>query len=84
MFRHTFCIFFFAIVTVEVFAQKKTDRTVIMPAQVEGVIQEAPQQYTHVDKRRKCRLTLDLYRPAKINIPCPAIVMFYGGGWRVI
>ncbi|MDP6795063.1 MAG: alpha/beta hydrolase [Verrucomicrobiota bacterium] len=52
-----------------------------MPNRHEGVIKEPHLQYTHVDERRKRRLTLDLYRPSKGEAAHPAIVMFYGGGW---
>ncbi|MDP7050160.1 MAG: alpha/beta hydrolase [Verrucomicrobiota bacterium] len=52
-----------------------------MPNRHERVIKEPHLQYTHVDERRKRRLTLDLYRPSKGEAAHPAIVMFYGGGW---
>ena len=57
------------------------DLTRVMPNRHEGVIKEPHLQYTYVDKRRKRRLTLDLYRPTKCETACPAIVMFFGGGW---
>ena len=79
------CVLFVVIVFVEAVAQKKTpeepNRTRVMPTRHVGVIQEPHQQYTHVDARRKRRLTLDLYRPAKVDGSFPAIVMFHGGGW---
>ena len=59
----------------------KPDHTRVSPNRHEGVIREPHIQYTHVDERRKRRLTLDLYRPAKTEGVRPAIVMFYGGGW---
>ena len=62
-------------------AATKPDHTRVSPNRHEGVIREPHIQYTHVDERRKRRLTLDLYRPAKTEGVRPAIVMFYGGGW---
>lgn len=58
------------------------DRTKVRPNMTEGVIQEGSIIFTYVDEKRRRRLTLDLYRPAKGKGPFPAIVMYFGGGWQ--
>jgi len=67
--------------TAQVKPSSKPDRTRVTPSLHEGVFREPHLQYTHIDERRKRRLTLDLYRPIKGEVARPAIVMFYGGGW---
>ena len=79
------CFLILTMLAVKSVAQNKSsmepDLTRVMPNRHEGVIKEPHLQYTYVDKRRKRRLTLDLYRPTKCETACPAIVMFFGGGW---
>ena len=48
----------------------------------EGVLREPHIIFTYVDEKKRRRLTLDLYRPAKGKGPYPAIVMYFGGGWQ--
>jgi len=40
-------------------------------------------QYTYVDEQKKRRLTLDTYRPEKVdsNVKLPILVIYFGGGW---
>ena len=79
------CFLILTMLAVKSVAQNKSsmepDLTRVMPNRHEGVIKQPHLQYTYVDKRRKRRLTLDLYRPTKCETACPAIVMFFGGGW---
>ena len=58
------------------------DRSRVKPDMHEGIIQEAHIMFTYVDEKKRRRLTLDLYRPAEAKGPCPAIVLFFGGGWQ--
>ncbi len=85
MSKRALCFVLLTLLAVKAVAQNKSstesDRTRVMPNRHEGVIREPHLQYTHVDERRKRRLTLDLYRPSKGESARPAIVMFFGGGW---
>ncbi|MCM2372531.1 alpha/beta hydrolase [Aporhodopirellula aestuarii] len=54
----------------------------VRPDMTEGVIAEGSLMFTYVDKKRRRRLTLDVYRPEKAVSPSPAIVMYFGGGWQ--
>ncbi len=85
MSRRILCVLLLPLFAVQAVTQNKSstepDHTRVMPNRHERVIKEPHLQYTHVDERRKRRLTLDLYRPSKGEAAHPAIVMFYGGGW---
>ena len=85
MSKRALCFVLLTLLAVKAVAQNKSstesDRTRGMPNRHEGVIREPHLQYTHVDERRKRRLTLDLYRPSKGESARPAIVVFFGGGW---
>ena len=85
MSKRPLCFVLLTLLAVKAVAQNKSstesDRTRVMPNRHEGVIREPHLQYTHVDERRKRRLTLDLYRPSKGESARPAILMFFGGGW---
>ena len=61
---------------------KKAKRVKVRPVVTESVQVEGSFIFTYVDEKRRRRLTLDLYRPAKNAMPSPAIVMFFGGGWQ--
>jgi len=61
---------------------KRPDRSRVKPDMHEGIIQEPHIIFTYVDEKKRRRLTLDLYRPEKAETPCPAIVLFFGGGWQ--
>ena len=58
------------------------DRTRVRPDMHEGVVREGHLQFTHVDRNKRRRLTLDLYRPNEGQGPFPAIVIYFGGGWQ--
>ena len=58
------------------------DRTRVRPDMHEGVVREGHLQFTHVDRNKRRRLTLDLYRPEEGQGPFPAIVIYFGGGWQ--
>ncbi|MCH2061255.1 MAG: alpha/beta hydrolase [Verrucomicrobiales bacterium] len=60
----------------------KPDRSRVKPDMHEGIIQEPHIMFTYVDEKKRRRLTLDLYRPTEAQGPCPAIVLFFGGGWQ--
>ncbi len=84
MFSRSFYLVFLTLLGLQIAAQAnptEPDRTRVKPNRDDGVIQEPHILFTYVDERRKRRLTLDLYRPAKVDESCPAIVMFHGGGW---
>ena len=59
-----------------------TKRVKVRPTFTEGVHVEGSVIFTYVDEKRRRRLTLDLYKPAKHSGTLPAIVMFFGGGWQ--
>ena len=59
-----------------------SDRTRVRPDMHEGVVREGHLQFTHVDRNKRRRLTLDLYRPKDGQGPFPAIVIYFGGGWQ--
>ena len=84
MFSRTFHLVFLMLLGLQIAVQAnpaEPDRTRVMPNRHEGVIQEPHILFTYVNERRKRRLTLDLYRPAKTKGKRPGIVMFFGGGW---
>ena len=84
MFSRSFYLVFLTLLGLQIAAHAnpaEPDRTRVMPNRHEGVIQEPHILFTYVNERRKRRLTLDLYRPAKTKGKRPAIVMFFGGGW---
>ena len=58
------------------------DRSRVKPDMHEGVVREGHLQFTHVDKAKRRRLTLDLYRPSSGKGPFPAVVIYFGGGWQ--
>ena len=58
------------------------DRSRVKPDMHEGVVREGHLQFTHVDKAKRRRLTLDLYRPDSGKGPFPAVVLYFGGGWQ--
>ena len=58
------------------------DRSRVKPDMHEGVVREGHLQFTHVDKAKRRRLTLDLYRPSIGKGPFPAVVIYFGGGWQ--
>jgi acetyl esterase/lipase len=60
----------------------KADRSRVKPDMLEGVLREPHMIFTHVDERKRRRLTLDLYRPSAGEGPHPAIVLYFGGGWQ--
>ncbi len=54
----------------------------VHPDMNEGLHVEGPVIFTYVDEKRRRRLSLDLYKPAKHEGNLPAIVMYFGGGWQ--
>lgn len=60
----------------------KPKRIKVRPVFTEGLHVEGSVIFTYVDDKRRRRLSLDLYKPAKQQGPLPAIVMFFGGGWQ--
>ena len=60
----------------------KPKRIKVRPVFTEGLHVEGSVIFTYVDDKRRRRLSLDLYKPAKQQSPLPAIVMFFGGGWQ--
>ncbi|MEM0968133.1 MAG: alpha/beta hydrolase, partial [Verrucomicrobiota bacterium] len=63
-------------------AEEEIDRTKVKPDMLEGIHADGSTIFTYVDKKRRRRLTLDVYRPAAGEGPFPAIVMYFGGGWQ--
>ncbi len=61
---------------------RSPDRTRVKPDMHEGVVREAHLQFTHVDRFKRRRLTLDLYRPENGAGPFPGVVIYFGGGWQ--
>jgi acetyl esterase/lipase len=84
--KHTLTLLFALLSATFLQAQDKSpakpDRSRVKPDMHEGIIQEPHIMFTYVDEKKRRRLTLDLYRPAEAKGPCPAIVLFFGGGWQ--
>lgn len=58
------------------------NKSKVHPMMTEGIQMEGSMIFTYVDEKKRRRLTLDLYRPLTAQGPCPAIVMYFGGGWQ--
>ena len=53
----------------------KPKRVKVRPVFTEGIRVEGSVIFTYVDEKRRRRLSLDLYKPAKQDGPLPAIVI---------
>ncbi|HIG85255.1 MAG TPA: alpha/beta hydrolase [Verrucomicrobia bacterium] len=77
-----FSLLFLSLLKAEDKSPPKPDRSRVLLDMNEGIIREPHIMFTYVDEKKRRRLTLDLYRPAKTETPSPAIIMYFGGGWQ--
>ncbi|MEO0416736.1 MAG: alpha/beta hydrolase [Verrucomicrobiota bacterium] len=70
------------LVTLWAIAGSAQDMTKVKPNMTEGVEAMGSFIFTYVDDKKRRRLTLEMYRPAEITEPRPAIVFYFGGGWQ--